>query len=617
MHSFPKNEVCRPCPTFVPGQPPFRTLILALVSSAFLVGCSTSRPPATSSAAQSKVDLLQLDPGVILITTRSAPAVISYDPPPPNARTESMGDGAASATRAVLDPPQIGHAQIDAVIDIIGFVLTPFAATYGAIAAGLQHLTPAQWAAMEGPLATAMRSNSLPAALQHRVAEAARQRTHRTLACAGDKDAGAADRPPVSARLEVAVERLQLKSATPGQNDYFLLVDARARLMRANDGAVLIDRPYHYQSGSSLFIDWARPVGIESVVQTAYQALAEQIAEDVFRPVSQPPILIGPGQKQTSIRDAWDSPNTASLARLSTASLASVCLARPHLVQYVQLCALAPSDETVREPTGNQPEANPTPLAGVETNTRPEAGPMSINVFTRSVQQPLRLQQTVGNNPEQHPANMSDTEWALGGLEKDQNFVVQALACVAAVPLGVWEQTLGGLFKRSRENADKVSASLNGFVARGHFEQDLADEVARQLQAGLVDPVRRSDEPLGFALARLREETGLKLLAPETKADCSTALEIQVTGAKLVGKKPKASSRALSVEIQATVFRTSDGQELYSCPIRYLSMERKLKDWTASDALLFRRELEACTKEAAAALAADLTVKNLAAPTRP
>jgi hypothetical protein len=252
--------------------------------------------------------------------------------------------------------------------------------------------------------------------------------------------------------------------------------------------------------------------------------------------------------------------------------------------------------------------------AGPATNVPPEVEPTSISVFTRSIPQPLLLQKATGNAPEASSANMSDTEWALGGLENDQNFVVQTLALTAAIPLGLWEQTLGALFKSSRQNADRVTANLNSVVARGRFEQELADEVARKLQAGLGDPVRRSDEPMEFALARLREETGLKLLVPEAKADCNTALEIHVAGARLIGKKPKASSRALSVEIQATVFRTSDGQELYSCPIRYLSPERKLKDWTASDALLFRRELEACTKEAAAALAADLKAKKLASP---
>ena len=64
------------------------------------------------------------------------------------------------------------------------------------------------------------------------------------------------------------------------------------------------------------------------------------------------------------------------------------------------------------------------------------------------------------------------------------------------------------------------------------------------------------------------------------------------------------------VEVQATIFRTSDGQELYSRPIRYLSSAKRLKDWAASDALLFRRELEACSRRAAQALVSDLVTRG-------
>jgi hypothetical protein len=593
-----------------------RTAFLALALCGFLVGCSTTQPLAPPSQAQSKVDLLQLVPGLILITTQQAPAAISYDPPPPNSKTESIADGAASATRAILDTPQIGHGQIDSVISVIGFVLTPFAATYGAVAAGLEKLTPDKQAVAERSLAASMRSNALPAMLQHCVAQAARRRTHRSVACEGDKDSTASGRLPVSARLEVAVDRLQLKSAALGQSEFTLWVDARARLFRSSDGALLLDRPYHYQSGSSLFVDWARPVGLDGVAQTAYQAIAEQIAEDVFRPTSEPPILIGPGHEHSSIPNDLRSACLESLEWLTPVSIMPACGAQPRLTQYVQLCSLAPADEPTDEPPTARPQPILPPAGSVETNVQPDVAPLTINVFTRSIPQPLLLQKANGSQPDASSANMSDTEWALGGLENDQNFVVQALALTAAIPMGLWEQTLGSFFKHSRDTADKVTSSLNGIVARGHFEQNLADAVAQRLQAGVTDPVRRSDEPLEFALARLRQETGLKLLVPEAKADCNTALEIHVAGARLIGKKPNASSRALAVEIQATVFRTSDGQELYSCPIRYLSTERKLKEWTASDALLFRRELDACTKEAAAALAADLTAKKLANPTQ-
>ena len=38
---------------------------------------------------------------------------------------------------------------------------------------------------------------------------------------------------------------------------------------------------------------------------------------------------------------------------------------------------------------------------------------------------------------------MSDTKWSLDGLEEDRNAVVQGVSCLAAVPMGLWEQTAG------------------------------------------------------------------------------------------------------------------------------------------------------------------------------
>jgi hypothetical protein len=203
---------------------------------------------------------------------------------------------------------------------------------------------------------------------------------------------------------------------------------------------------------------------------------------------------------------------------------------------------------------------------------------------------------------------VSDTKWALDGLEEDRNAVVQGVSCLAAVPMGIWEQTVGLVRKRSLDRTDELARALNSVTTREHFEGDLADEVARRLQSQVVDPINRTDEPLRFALSRIADEAGSP--PPGTLAKSKTALEIQVLSTKLVGKHRNSRSRAIVVEVQATLFRTSDGQELYSCPVHYRTTEKRLKDWAASDARLFRRELDTCSGLTAEALAKDMITRG-------
>jgi hypothetical protein len=86
------------------------------------------------------------------------------------------------------------------------------------------------------------------------------------------------------------VEQLRLEVVKAGKSEYTLRIEARARLLRGSDGAVLLDKPYQYKSGPALFIDWARHGGVDGVAQTAYQSIAERIAEDIFKPASERPL---------------------------------------------------------------------------------------------------------------------------------------------------------------------------------------------------------------------------------------------------------------------------------------------------------------------------------------
>ena len=65
-----------------------------------------------------------------------------------------------------------------------------------------------------------------------------------------------------------------------------------------------------------------------------------------------------------------------------------------------------------------------------------------------------------------------------------------------------------------------------------------------------------------------------------------TALEIHVENAMLAGNGGINPKLALCVEARATLLRSRDGQQLYSCPVQYRSQGRKFTEWAAHDAKL-------------------------------
>ena len=229
----------------------------------------------------------------------------------------------------------------------------------------------------------------------------------------------------------------------------------------------------------------------------------------------------------------------------------------------------------------------------------------AIEVYAGRPDQLLRVP-TPDSAPEDQSGVQSDTEWALDGLENDRNSVVQLVACLAAVPIGLWEQTLGAVRQRSLDKTERLGQALDAIPAQRHFAGELADEVTRCLRSQVVNPVRRPEEPLEFALTILGEVQAPGWAGPWASSTSPLALHIQLVDAKLIGKHRNSRSRALCAELKATLIRTSDGQELYSRPIVYRSATKRLKDWAASDALLFRQELDACSRQTAQALTREL-----------
>jgi hypothetical protein len=355
-----------------------------------------------------------------------------------------------------------------------------------------------------------------------------------------------------------------------------------------------MQRSYHYDSGPGFFFDWMRNGGLEGVADTAYQVLAEQIAQDIFEPPASAPILIGPNTVSRRL--------SSSRVGMELRKCGDIFPPPPlRNADYRKIGAKVRRLPLLRGRSSMDDDS--LRFAGLQVE---QTGTMEIH--TGKTDDRLRAPKP-GPETGDNTGAVSDTEWAMDGLVDDRNAVVQGISCVAAVPMGLWEQTVGLVGKRSRERTEQFASTLRAVTTRDHFEGDLADAVARSLQSQVVDPIKRTDEPLRLSFAAADKQT-----KPLTEVPSNTAVEIQILSTKLQGRHRNSRSRAVFVEIQATVYRTSDGQELYSCPIRYRSEVRRLKDWAASDAKLFRQELDSCTQLAARALAKDLMARGFATP---
>jgi hypothetical protein len=98
--------------------------------------------------------------------------------------------------------------------------------------------------------------------------------------------------------------------------------------------------------------------------------------------------------------------------------------------------------------------------------------------------------------------------------------------------------------------------------------------------------------------------------------DLRTVLEIQVGRAALTGAGGVNPSLALCVEAEATLLRVEDGLELYRCPVHYRGEKRKFDQWAASDARLFREELQQCYREVSRTIVARLVDEEIVTPER-
>jgi hypothetical protein len=224
---------------------------------------------------------------------------------------------------------------------------------------------------------------------------------------------------------------------------------------------------------------------------------------------------------------------------------------------------------------------------------------------------------------------LSDVAWSLDGLQFSRNSIVQLSACAAAIPLSLWKQTVAGIRGLSSKQYLSAESQLSAAAQAGFPHEELANQVAQQLAPRTAQPVvlvrkppiaEAEDEP---TVMRCMARGTLAWLPPgQTPAGYlaaqgnDTALEIHIVNAALKGKRGINPQLALCVEAQATLYRVSDGAEIYSFPILYRGEGRKFVDWAANDAKPFREELKRCYRQMGDALVDQLVARGVLAPSK-
>jgi hypothetical protein len=169
------------------------------------------------------------------------------------------------------------------------------------------------------------------------------------------------------------------------------------------------------------------------------------------------------------------------------------------------------------------------------------------------------------------------------------------------VPISLWKQSIAlllGLSPQTVQEADeKLSRAANETRPPG-AEEDA--ELMQYIAHGTLASLTGGQTASGYLLSQ----------------GAGTALEIHVENAVLAGNGGINPKLALSVEARATLLRSRDGQQLYSCPVHYRSQGRHFTKWAAQDAKLFRQELQKCYRELSAGMVDQLVARGVVPPTR-
>jgi hypothetical protein len=530
---------------------------------------------------------IQLDPGAVGVTTTDRPAMCGYDRP--QGQINRAADGAGEAASAVLGMTIPEYPEANILVSAIGFVGAPVAAAIGGVHASRSRLPQAKLAECEAGLAQALTNMSQQNHLRDRILDAAKVAGRRRFVSlpAADVPAPQGDNreptatPLVGTILQTRVEELRLERKGAGDSSFALRIKARVRTLRSSTGEVLSDEAFEYQSGKDLFLDWALNRGepFQKCTDFGYRRLADQIIERMFEATGEAPILVGAGAPKPSVHTPRPQVRLAA------------CRPARGLPPQVQLVSQA------SDPTGTLYVYSASPGDFM------------------SVQMPLTKDEAVSEA-------QSDIDSSLGELVTHPNTFVALTAIAAAIPLSIYQQTAGGIRGLSEKKYCAADAQVTTVTRSSRPAATLAREIAQTLGSRCSESVVLLDKPRddGEQLALARPAAGKPMLVswpgdgPANSRAGDKALEIEVLSAVLKGDGSFNPSLAVHLEARATLLRSDDGREIYSCPVHYRGPARKFTAWAANDAKLFREELQRCYGKLSGTVIDQLVARRLIAP---
>lgn len=543
--------------------------------AAFACGCATQKPAEVIDAGSPALaNPVRMEPGAIAVSCAAEPPLLHFDSPE---RWPRRSDNrAADLAHACLDPPNAPDPGLDALYSPVGLVLAPFAAAYGVLTPGRSEKSPIQVSDFRSNLSASVSIKDEQNRFRNQVLQAAGESTRRRIL---PLDSGQEVHPgPESVRtvLETKVEELRLERLKAKSSSFVLRIKARMILRGASAGGVARALPLEYRSGSAPFRHWTDPDALRRVVDTGYREMAKHLAEHWLSDAPGGPLLAGAGYKR----------------------------------------APRPGPTTPSE-LANHPAA-PSPNSLLKVNLTSEGvGP--IGVYPVPVMIPISLQRPMTKG-DAVAAGAEDVNWSLDGLQNSRNLVIQLSACTAAIPMSLWKQTVGMVCGMTEKQFRDADAKLTAAAHEVQPQLELAQEVSVQLAPRAAQRVVLVKEPV--AIGQLSRNTAttservVRLATSTVPGDLRTVLEIQVGRAALTGAGGVNPSLALCVEAEATLLRVEDGLELYRCPVHYRGEKRKFDQWAASDARLFREELQQCYREVSRTIVARLVDEEIVTPER-
>ena len=532
----------------------------------------------TVSGAKPLAEHTRLRLGTVALVPDLRPANFSFDKAKGQIGYASEWAGTAAANT-------LGTSTSEPILDLPVGVATllwsPVAAAKGALDAK-KHLSPDKLAECETNLVNAMSEMAGQQRFHDWLMKAASEQCKgRLVALEEPQDTGSGWVAPESV-LEARVEELRLERTGSRDTSFRLRITTRTRLVRTADGAVLYDQPDEYRSGTCLFSDWTLHDAFQSVADTGYRQLAEQCINRLLTTTAKP-TLLGAGNRRAPAPNGRAAVGVADLHPKTSSP-------QVRLVTY--------------------PAADFGPLAIYSTGT----------VAHITLQRPLTREQA-GSEA------LDDVHQTFEGLVEHPNMCVVLPAAVVATPVSLWKQgtaLVRGLSPRTLREAD---AKLSEAATETRPHQELAVQVAQQLAPQTSQPVMLVRQPLPpgaeedaelmrcathgtFAVLTGGQTAGGYLLSQ----GADTALEVHVESARLAGKEGINPKLVLCVEARATLLRSRDGLQLYSCPVQYRSQSRKFTAWAAHDARLFREELQKCYHEVSASMVNQLVSRGAVPP---